>query len=666
MSGDEDGRATGVDRHLTVVASPELLATRARRALAATVVALAAAAIGGTPVVDELRPRAAPSPVGREKVEDDARRAKANFADGSAAAVFEGDLRARSAVRALLAPYYAAAVTRWLGGGETERMLVGRDGWLFLRHRAFPWSSDPHRAARYPGALVAALSHRLKSVGVELTVIPIPRTVDVAADRLYAGADRVGAGFYEATIAEMRRGGVRCADILSKFRELTRPHDAFLRTDSHWSPLGANIAAEEAAKVLGAWREESRRDTVIRPSGRIDVLGDLAKIVGFVGQDGSSIRRFVETVDDYEVRIASTGRRAVRDVYWAFGPDMIVGTSFSRQSSRFPACLRHYTGTDWSVAALNGLGPVEPMRKVLEEAPKRGWPKRIVWEFPAHEFHCVKGFGDDLGEVVARLPADALDVVPGTNAVAEGALAALLADGRPAAGRPASCDFGRDEIACPGDGPVSLRLRGRVSGGAFEVSIRGEHGRISAHWSAGTGEIVLPLVDAGRFRGGRVALRPISGKPTMTLRSADFVAAYGAAVPLAGPVGRGVESAPASRGAHGSGGAVLLSWSNVRPESFPLVVRTSWTEGGAVRSFERTVDSKDVRGEQWPAATTDAEASIRVEAADRAGRVLAPHEFEVATVFANEAAAPSGRRSADRASRPATRATPRPPKNAKK
>ena len=58
-----------------------------------------------------------------------------NLGDGSRARLIEYDLRLRSRVRRTVGPYYALALYRSLD--ETgQRVLAGKEGWLFLRGRA--------------------------------------------------------------------------------------------------------------------------------------------------------------------------------------------------------------------------------------------------------------------------------------------------------------------------------------------------------------------------------------------------------------------------------------------------------------------------------------------------------------------------------------------------
>lgn len=553
-----------------VSAAPGFLGTAFARAVAVVVVAWTATVVVGTPAFDAVRPRAAPSPVGREKAADDARRAAANLADGSAAKIFEADLRARSTVRAAAAPYYAAPLARWLGGGETERLLVGRDGWLFLSHRAFPWTDDPDRAARFPASLVAALSKRLGSQGVSLTVALIPRTVDVAADRLYSRADRVGPGLYDAAMGELREGGVNAPDLLARFRSTGAPQAAYLRTDSHWSPYGTMLAAESVAQALGDSPAESARDTRIGSRGPTEVAGDLAKIVGFVREDGTSLSAFRETTEDFEVRAVHGNARIVRKNYWTFGDDLLVGTSFSRQEGRFPSYLRHFTGVEWGVAAINGLGPVVPLKKVVSEAAARGWPRRMIWEVAAHELFSVRGFPDDVGDVVARIPTRGFAAIPGGEALSSAILEGLKSGGRLETGRSAAVEIAKDRLVCTGDGVVSLRLRGRPSNGAYVVTIRGRGGEFDVEWPLGASELVLPICDVGTFHGGRISLRPKAGSAKLRLDDAELVAPFGSAAELGDGPAYALVVVPS--GAHGS--------------PAPFAVRTVWTERGRATTRE--------------------------------------------------------------------------------
>lgn len=143
-----------------------------------------------------------------------------------------------------------------LGQGEAGGVLVGKNGQLAVRkfnayltptERAndtdFYSSAHLERAATVLGALT-------EKVSVPVTVLPAPRTLDVAIsvfDYPQEMSDTLNATLH----GYLADAGVQSIDLLPTFRAMYEAGDyVYFRTDHHWTTLGAYTAYEA---LLTAW-----------------------------------------------------------------------------------------------------------------------------------------------------------------------------------------------------------------------------------------------------------------------------------------------------------------------------------------------------------------------------------------------------------------------------
>lgn len=154
-------------------------------------------------------------------------------------------------------------------GGEA---VPGRNGWLFYRpdirylvEPDRPESDGPGRWARpkpvpsrRDGVLAAVVSfnEQLRKRGIELVVVPVPGKPAIYPEHLTRRA-RGGVGGVasptEPLLAELARRGVTAVDLFRRFHDERRTETErplYLRHDTHWTPFGAQIAAEAVAETL--------------------------------------------------------------------------------------------------------------------------------------------------------------------------------------------------------------------------------------------------------------------------------------------------------------------------------------------------------------------------------------------------------------------------------
>ena len=303
-------------------------------------------------------------------------------------------------------PLFEPATTLWgvveyaLFHQGRSGVLVGADGWLFSTEE-FAYPADEEVAAQALAANleeIAAVEARLEAEDVRLVVALLPAKARVYREQLGLYALPEGpAGRYEAALAGLRKRGVPVVELLGPLQQAKGSGSVFLRTDTHWTPFGARVAAQEVAEAISGlgvfdWLDEEEYLTT--RSGVEPYRGDLANFLPLgpfydaLGPADDELASF-ETVSSGPV-----GNDLFAEVDL---PVALVGTSYSQDERwHFAGWLRQALGSDLLVAAQRGQGPLEPMREYLAgEAFRNAPPDLVVWEIPERYLNARWQAGED-------------------------------------------------------------------------------------------------------------------------------------------------------------------------------------------------------------------------------------------------------------------------------
>ncbi|MCK4624856.1 MAG: hypothetical protein KAV00_06070, partial [Phycisphaerae bacterium] len=188
-------------------------------------------------------------------------------------------------------------------------VVKGKDGFLFfvpeVRHLSVGkfWGTEAAKVSRAaksewadPLPVILDFKAQLDKVGVELLLVPVPPKSVVYADKL---SDKAPMGkprrlpmrvdthlqeFYKLLAAR----GVKVLDLTPHFLA-ARKDDAgkgpiYCKTDTHFSPRGAQIAAALIAKHIKArtWHEQVNQPTTpfLSKERKINIYGDLTRMLG--------------------------------------------------------------------------------------------------------------------------------------------------------------------------------------------------------------------------------------------------------------------------------------------------------------------------------------------------------------------------------------------------
>jgi alginate O-acetyltransferase complex protein AlgJ len=263
---------------------------------------------------------------------------------------------------------------RYLGLNEVRRGAVaGQAGWLFTAEEA---RALPDEAAVQAAVdRIAAVRAKLARLGTDLVLVPLPAKIDIAA--AFAPDQAMAtdmAALHARFVARSRQSGITTIDPRPTL--LAQGAQAFLATDTHWTPLGARVTARTVAKDL----PQGPLIYATGPPSRKILTGDLIRYV---------------TTDDLAPQIGLMSETVIIAPLTATGPAVdifatapadivLIGTSYSANADwGFADALMQSLGRDVINLASSGQGPLVPMQSYLDSPEARDTPaKLVIWEVP--------------------------------------------------------------------------------------------------------------------------------------------------------------------------------------------------------------------------------------------------------------------------------------------
>ncbi len=332
---------------------------------------------------------------------------------------YETDLKERDILMKWIIPRMQISVTAWLKGGN-EDAYCGRDGWLFYRKDIDSLTGrgflDPEvlirrasggselKAPPQPDPIKAILDFRdqLAKRGITLIIMPAPVKPSICPERhssRYEGRNEaVQNPSYASFIERLAAEKVACFDPAPLLlRAKADGTSQYLRTDTHWTPAGMELAAKALANFARSTADLSpATDRFQTTEEEVTNLGDIAMMLKFP--------------NDWKVFEPETTRvRQVTDGDKPWRSDaeaevLFLGDSFANIFSLAPMGWGEGAGLAEHLSLELGL-PVDAItrndagsfatREMLAKELQRGndrlaGKKLVIWEFAAREL----AFGD--------------------------------------------------------------------------------------------------------------------------------------------------------------------------------------------------------------------------------------------------------------------------------
>ncbi|MGH7756117.1 MAG: alginate O-acetyltransferase AlgX-related protein, partial [Vulcanimicrobiaceae bacterium] len=260
----------------------------------------------------------------------------------------------------------------------TELVIVGNDGWLYPAWEHI--DGIPVAAVQDSANAVAAVHELLARRGIALCVALAPSKARIYPNFLPAGtAPSVEFESHYPRVMELfGTAGVRAPDVLAPMLELRANERLYMRTDSHWTGHGAELAAEQTAAALAAGAPPATpRSDVPIPRGwtELDVDGDLVPLLPErlrknFGREPLMVRTFDTGSDLLEPAEPATVA--------------VVGNSYARPVFGFAQMLSYRL--QQPVELFWRIGSIGPWRCLTDfvdqlSSRRRAALKTIVWQY---------------------------------------------------------------------------------------------------------------------------------------------------------------------------------------------------------------------------------------------------------------------------------------------
>jgi alginate O-acetyltransferase complex protein AlgJ len=266
-----------------------------------------------------------------------------------------------------------------------DGVLVGEEGWLFTTEE-FQVYPEGQKALQDKLELANQVQKQLAAQGISFVVAVIPSKARIYEEKLgrydFPSYNR---NLYATFTGELEKRGITVVNLLEVLGTAKTQEDVFLKTDTHWTLYGAEVAAKAIADVviennllpsLNGVTFETTEVTTATPHE-----GDLLNYIPL----GSLQERIGPTFDSiYERQTTQQGESSGGLFGSSTIPVTLVGTSYSANSLwNFEGALKASLGSDVLNVANQGEGPVVPMREYLAGADFRDTPPELViWEIP--------------------------------------------------------------------------------------------------------------------------------------------------------------------------------------------------------------------------------------------------------------------------------------------
>lgn len=281
----------------------------------------------------------------------------------------------------------------WLRDGG-EKVLIGRDRWLFYQPGVSAITQRPTRSEALAGDAAAAVvdfRDQLATRGIKLIVVVAPNKESVYPDSLSRGAippTRISSPDTRAFFERCSVHGVDVVDLFEIYRAARTNRDAklYMKTDTHWSPDGIAIAARAVANRIGP-RQPS--EMIIKPE-LIGHEGDLVKMlqnraIAWEMDTESMVCRRVLLADATPYRDDPTS-----DV-------LVLGDSFCRifdddprWRSGFIPHLARELGRPLTSIVMDGGGATLVRQELARRPQLLAGKKFVVWEFSERDLRLAQ------------------------------------------------------------------------------------------------------------------------------------------------------------------------------------------------------------------------------------------------------------------------------------
>ncbi len=286
-----------------------------------------------------------------------------------------------------------AAIDYLLFDEAQTGLVIGKDDWLFTDEE-FVIAEGASATVDANLALVEAVRDRLAAQDVRLVVAVVPAKARIYAEQLQnRQPPALHGALYERALEEFKAAELAAPDLRGVLADGKARAPTYLRTDTHWTPHGAALAAVELAKAvrtqLPAPQAPRSYQTIrdARQAHRGDLLSFLPLDPYFsalLPPADELVPAHTEAVGGSEQALLDTAGDGLLGGDGGAPRIALVGTSYSANAKwNFAGALQQALDEDVANYARDGKGPFVPMLDYLDSADfKNAPPQLVIWELP--------------------------------------------------------------------------------------------------------------------------------------------------------------------------------------------------------------------------------------------------------------------------------------------
>lgn len=287
-------------------------------------------------------------------------------------------------------PYRTPSLNAWTAAelslfqAGKPGLVVGGGGWLFSAEE-FPLPSLRSRHVPANIARIGAVVKALEQHGIRTVILPIPAKAELYAEEVPDSLRSHVLSMREVA-RELDAAGLEWIPLAPAFEQAkARGEQVFFRTETHWTPEGARLAAATTAAWIQSHTQEEwpRRQFEVSAGKPQALTGDLENYLP-LAPHFAELLPTGETFTPYRFSRGSVSEDEGALFSDTANPVAVVGTSYSADERwSYPGWLRVDLGTDIDNISEKGKGPLVPMERFqkLVAAGKTG-AKLVIWEMP--------------------------------------------------------------------------------------------------------------------------------------------------------------------------------------------------------------------------------------------------------------------------------------------
>ena len=230
------------------------------------------------------------------------------FREGMPKSLTDDELRTSCYMENALTSHYQQLLTGMLHSGNEKAIMGCEDGWLFytpdVEHLLRPIQQQSV-------SCILDMKQQLEARGIRLVLLPTPLKPMLCARQLshdFEPGQLLIHPAYAAWVSELQRHGVIIADPTKALQELNVAKPAFLRTDTHWTPEGMQVAVAQLAKelqangLIGQSAQYSSIDSIVSQRGDIYTMLRLAEEIDWIPQEDVVTKTVLDAAGSFHSR----------------------------------------------------------------------------------------------------------------------------------------------------------------------------------------------------------------------------------------------------------------------------------------------------------------------------------------------------------------------------